>query len=57
MVHVTSALQLPWDELLKEMLSMASPGEMGGMRHHQQQIKHRQTWPEEKTASKNAGKS
>lgn len=57
MVHVISALQLPWDELLKEMLSMASPGEMGGMRHHQQQMKHRQTWPAERTASKNAGES
>lgn len=37
--HVISALQLPWDELLKEMLSMASPWETGRMRCHQQPVK------------------
>jgi len=37
--HVISAFQLLWDELLKEMLSMASPWEMERMRCHQQPMK------------------
>lgn len=39
--QVIFALQLPWNELLKEMQSMASSWEMGRMRCHQQPMK----WP------------